>query len=179
MQTTWEYKLEETRTRSEILGGEIYLERIAIALERCATALERQFKVKEPTAVKHAPVKANLPIATYCESFKARYGTNPVITKKDAGIMTSLAKSIPQDKLSDLIQAYVQMDDRWFLTRLHDIPTLCANLSKVAVALVNGTNDPGEKLFWGKVFNEPDQICGTNETNGSNVGRKELSSRTP
>lgn len=91
-------------------------------------------------------------IATYCEAYKKRYGVNPIVTPKDGGICQRLLKAVPLEKAKDLIQAYLQIEDRWFMTKCHDLVTFEQNLGKVAVALANGTKDPHEKDFWKKVF---------------------------
>jgi hypothetical protein len=71
-------------------------------------------------------------IGSYCHAYKTRYGSNPVITGKSSGIIKRIVKDVGIDKTKRLIESYLRMDDEWFGTRNHDLPTLEANLSKIA-----------------------------------------------
>lgn len=104
-------------------------------------------------------------IATYCEAYKSRYGVNPIVTPKDGGICQRLLKAVPIEKARHLIQAYLQMEDRWFMTKCHDLVTFEQNLGKVAIALANGTKDPHEKDFWKHVFGGSDGSKSVQNTN--------------
>lgn len=91
-------------------------------------------------------------IAAYCDAFRARYGMNPPIDGKAAGLAKNLLRSIPLEKACLLVQAYLQLEDQWFLTKCHDFPTFIQNLTKVAVALSHGAADPQERGYWARVF---------------------------
>jgi hypothetical protein len=65
-------------------------------------------------------------VAAYVKAFQAKYGneTRPQITGKVAGQIQNLLKSVPLERAIQLVQVYLQMDDRWFETkhpRLHDV----------------------------------------------------------
>lgn len=91
-------------------------------------------------------------VKSYCDAFKLRYGLNPPIDGKAAGLATNLLKTLPLERAILLVQAYIQMDERWFIEKCHDFPTFTQNITKVAVALFNGTNDPQEKSYWARIF---------------------------
>lgn len=91
-------------------------------------------------------------VAAYVKAFQARYGagTRPQITGKVAGQIQTLLKSVPLDRAVQLIQVYLQMDDRWFETKHHDFTSFAENLNKIGVALDTGQNPGG--VDWGQVF---------------------------
>jgi hypothetical protein len=93
--------------------------------------------VEKPKAKKAATGGKEI-IAAYCDAFRARYGTAPTITGKDAGIASRLAKDLGQTKAIDLIGAYLSMNDPFFLTKRHDLPTFATNLNAVTVKLMTG-----------------------------------------
>lgn len=84
---------------------------------------------------------ANAFVARYCENFKLRYGVNPVITGRDAGICKRLTKSLSDERLETLIATYFKMNESWFLQKRHDLSTFENNLN----AVVKFAND-GESL---------------------------------
>jgi hypothetical protein len=83
-------------------------------------------------------------IRTYCDAFKARYGTNPQIIGVDAGIAKRLVKDLGLPKAKALVETYLGMTDAWFLERRHDLKTFANNLQKIVVALETGYN-PSKK----------------------------------
>ena len=119
-------------------------------------------------------------IGVYCEAFKTRYGANPVITGKTAGQARQLLKAIPLGQASELVQAFLQMEDNWFKLKCHDFGVLVQSLNQVKVALKNGTSTPHEKSFWDRVFgkgesnSEATNLPGAGEAPGRSVGRQEL-----
>lgn len=119
-------------------------------------------------------------IGVYCEAFKARYGANPVITGKTAGQARQLLKAIPLGQASELVQAFLQMEDNWFKLKCHDFGVLVQSLNQVKVALRNGTSTPHEKSFWDRVFGKGDHpgetanLPGAGEAPGRSVGGQKL-----
>lgn len=91
-------------------------------------------------------------LGLYCDAFKARYGTNPIIDGKSAGLVSNVLKVIPLERAQDLVQAYLQMDSPWFKTRCHDLVCFSQNLSLIAVALASGSQNPADKIFWENIF---------------------------
>jgi hypothetical protein len=125
-------------------------------------------------------------IATYCEAFKSRYGTNPVVDGKAVGLASNILRTVPLQRAQELVQAYLQMEDRWFLTKCHDFGTFVQNISKVSVALANGTQDPQERAYWNKVFkrgiggstHDGKPFQSTNRSDAADMGREALPSGT-
>lgn len=135
---------------------ERFLQRIAEATERIASALESR---AAPEKIKRDVVAtARLPgkniqalIKIYIDSWRLRYSTTarPDISKAN-GIFGTLLKSYTFEQLSELLQIYPQMTDEWFDKRRHDLSTFHGNVSKVALARDKGLNSTD--VNWGKVF---------------------------
>lgn len=126
-------------------------EPLTLTLSQSLTLKEKEegkSKAVEPSAA--TPPKANLIISVYCEAYKKRYGANPTITRKDSGQLANLLKSVGQDRLSQMLQVYLQMDDPWFKTRTHDVSTFIGSLSKIGVALQTGKAPGEKKIDWSK-----------------------------
>lgn len=100
--------------------------------------LEPNTKLKPSARGNHSPEGTNLVVSAYVKAFQARYGTRPVLPGKTQGQIKNLLRSIPVDRVVDMIQVYCQMDTPWFVTKRHDITTFIENLNPVAVALDTG-----------------------------------------
>jgi DNA-binding transcriptional regulator YhcF (GntR family) len=87
--------------------------------------------VEVVSEVKENPARSF--IAHYCEAYKAKYKTNPVIDGRAAGIAQRIVKSIGLEKAKLFIERYLEMNDQWFITKHHDLHTFEGNLNKVAV----------------------------------------------
>lgn len=93
-------------------------------------------------------------ISTYVLAYQKTYpGTRPVITGKVQGQLKSLLKSIPLERIRNLIQVYCQMKNPWFIKKSHDIGTFVENLNLVAKALDTGQDSSVEstQIDWKKV----------------------------
>ena len=88
----------------------------------------------------HLGKKTSTAIATYVKAYQQRYGKNakPQIIGKTAGQFKTLAKDIPSERLCQLIEVYLQMEDPWFVKKGHDVNTLLTNIQKIALALDTG-----------------------------------------
>ncbi len=87
-------------------------------------------------------------IALYCDTYRARYNARPAISGRDAGIAKRLIGTQGLPASLALVRAYLAMDDSWFVTKHHDLPTLEENLNKVAVHLQTGGTGPPPKETW-------------------------------
>lgn len=94
---------------------------------------EKEKNLSEGQEVALAPSAPKELIARYCELFKARYGTNPPIQGKDSGAAKNTVKSIGLPRALGLIETYLGMNDSWFLTKRHDLPTFAASLNAIAI----------------------------------------------
>lgn len=85
-------------------------------------------------------------VREYVLAYQKRYGpeTRPEITPKVAGQLKRFLASTPLPRAIELIQVYLQMDDRWFLTKCHDVTTFLENLNKVSLARATG-EQPGNE----------------------------------
>lgn len=70
-------------------------------------------------------------IARYCEVYKQKYSVNPVITPQVSGLAKKIVQQLGLMRACALIERYLQMNDRWFITKHHDLPTFWGNLNKV------------------------------------------------
>jgi len=69
-------------------------------------------------------------IAKYCESFKALYGENPIISKKDVGIAKRLLK-IPQIDL--IMERFFKSKDKFILQNKHSLNIVESQINKLMV----------------------------------------------
>lgn len=94
-------------------------------------------------------------IATYIEAWQARYKTKarPEV-KKCIGIFKSMLTQRKAQEIAQLLQVYCQMDDKWFLTKHHDVATFHENIGKVAVALDKGHERSNGEKHWTDIAKE-------------------------
>ena len=89
----------------------------------------------------HSP--AQQLIAVYCLAWKERYKTAPIIDGPNANaarLITTGKNKIPFQRAIDLVQTYILMNDRWFLTKRHDLITFKTNLNAVAIKHDTGSS---------------------------------------
>lgn len=86
-------------------------------------------------------------IGTYVKAYQTRYGpkARPELTGKVQGEIKRLLKDTPIERACEMIQAYVQMNDAWFLNKGHDFGSFMANLTKVSLALDTGRQMLGSR----------------------------------
>lgn len=70
-------------------------------------------------------------IGLYCDLWKNKYGDHPDIGGPEAGIVKNLVKDFGIEKAGAYVRSYLEMPDKWFLTKRHDLVTLKTNLNKV------------------------------------------------
>jgi hypothetical protein len=90
----------------------------------------------------------------YFEAYQKRYGEKcrPDVGGKIQGVVKALLRDIPLNRACDLVQVYLQMDTKWFITKAHDIVTFKENLNVIGNALDTGKNPGGvdwDKFNWG------------------------------
>lgn len=111
-----------------------------------------QVPSKKPSRVSKT-VGIDKVIAIYSSVYKSRYQVRPEIDGKTTGLVRALLKTHSVEKLSDLIEAYLKMDDPWFLVKSHDFSTFRENLTKVSTAMQTG-NDLSNKPKRPKIYHE-------------------------
>ena len=72
-------------------------------------------------------------IGLYCELWKSRYKTNPEMGGKPAGVAKRLVKNLGIRRARELVYAYLEMNDIWFIQQRHDLTTLESKLSAVVI----------------------------------------------
>lgn len=77
-------------------------------------------------------------VAAYCRGFKARWGVNPDIQGKDAGIAGRLAKSLSFERYEYLLGAFFQMPDAQLVKWKHPISAFEMKLNEVVVFADSG-----------------------------------------
>lgn len=86
-------------------------------------------------------------IGIYVKAFQKRYpGSRPEISGKVLGQIKTFLKDRTFERSCDLIQAYFQMEDPWFLKKAHDFSTFLSNIQKIATSLDMGVEDPNSEL---------------------------------
>jgi hypothetical protein len=130
-----------------------------VAPQRASIEQEKRGVARRATPARREEESTELKAASgqllraYCDAFKSRYGTRPVVDGKMVGLCKQVVLAVGSaEKACLLVQAYLQMEDRWFLTKCHDFVTFHQNMGKVAVSLASGTQDPHERKFWNTVF---------------------------
>lgn len=80
-----------------------------------------------------APAGVQETIALYCELWGAAYNSSsPHISGMVVGQIKTLVKDFGASKAQELIRSYLEMRDRWFLTKRHSISVLLENLNVVS-----------------------------------------------
>lgn len=105
-------------------------------------------------ASRHTPPKSGSPnsrlIVEYIKAYQLRYKARPIIDKRTQGLVKTILKAVPEDQACEMVQAFVQMNDPWFIKKAHDFPTFYENLTKVSMALQTGQDHgagPKKKTF--------------------------------
>jgi len=78
-------------------------------------------------------------VAIFCEEYKRRYAVNPNIIDKDAGQLTTLARSYPEDAFRKLCHAYIQdTTDVRVVNDAHPIGLFLTKRSRYQVQIAGG-----------------------------------------
>lgn len=107
------------------------------------------FQDLEPDANASPPVESNIGkklIGVYCENWKTRYKSNPPIRPQDAKSLKQLGESNGFDRTKKLIEAYLRMNERFYLQKRHDLATFMNNLTSVAHFIETGRVITGQDL---------------------------------
>lgn len=104
-------------------------------------------------------------IARYVEAFERRYGTRPIVDGLAAGEAKRVVQGLGYPRCLDAADAYVQTENPRYLSKCHDLTTLRMDLTRIAVALAQGVENPNENFSWEKwkrafMQDEPEKIEG-------------------
>jgi hypothetical protein len=83
--------------------------------------------------------KASAFVAAYCSRFKNRWGHNPEILGKEAGIAKRLAKTLSLEKFEIYLDAYFAMPDAWLGKTKHPLASFETKLNEIVAFANNGT----------------------------------------
>lgn len=72
------------------------------------------------------------PVSFYCELWKSKYNARPVITGKEAGIISQLTKDLGEKRVCELIDGYFRHPSVFFADRRHDLGTFRLRLGDVS-----------------------------------------------
>lgn len=85
-----------------------------------------------------APNKTKIFISNYCDLFKARYGSNPVINGKISGIAKRLAESLGEEKSKLYLEAFFAMPDAFLVKNRHPLAQFEFKLNEITVFANSG-----------------------------------------
>lgn len=77
-------------------------------------------------------------VGVYCEEWKLRYGINPPLRAQDTKQLKSVGETNGLERTSDLLRAYLGMNEAWMLQKRHDLATFFSNMTAVAQFMENG-----------------------------------------
>jgi ribosomal protein S18 len=97
-------------------------------------------KLKEAVEEPTQPEGVRQFIAAYCDAFRDRYGTTPVVSGIAAGQAKNIVKTIGSARACELVGTYLKMNDSWFVQRTHDLSTFVTSMNKVVVKHQTGTS---------------------------------------
>jgi hypothetical protein len=81
-------------------------------------------------------------IAKYCELFKARYLSNPIVDGKSAGIAKRVSKAIGDEKSNRYLEAFFQMPDADLVKSKHPLSKFEFKLNEITVFAESGKFTP-------------------------------------
>lgn len=113
-----------------------------VAKYRHSVTMQEEKKKKKRKRIIQTPeesggVTANSLLKRYCELFKVRYGQNPVIGRKEAGIAVRLAKV---ENIEALIKKYIDSDNKFITENKHAFNILESQLHKLQIEDNDGWN---------------------------------------
>jgi hypothetical protein len=77
-------------------------------------------------------------IAAYAEAWEYRYKTKPIVDGKAAGIAKRLVTDLGAQVAIELVEAYLDMSDAYYIQRRHDLQTFSFNLNQVKIYAERG-----------------------------------------
>ena len=85
-----------------------------------------------------APKKTNQFISKYCQLFKNRYGSNPVISQKIAGIAKRISTTLGEEKAVFYLEAFFAMPDANLVKNKHPLTQFEFKLNEITVFANSG-----------------------------------------
>lgn len=91
--------------------------------------------LKNPT---DSTKKAKAFIAGYCERFKTRYGHNPEVLGKQAGIAKRISKTLSEEKVGLYLDAFFSIPDSWLVKSKHPLELFENKFNEIVVFANSG-----------------------------------------
>lgn len=92
--------------------------------------------------------------ASYVRAYQTRFPNSrpeDLNDGKTRGQILTFVASYPIDRACELIQAYFQMETKWFGTKGYNFETFRNNLNKIGQALDSGKDPDGNEINWQEV----------------------------
>lgn len=100
---------------------------------------KRTKQAQEPAiAIAQPPSKSNFFIAKYCTLFKNKYGSNPEIDGRTAGIALRVSKNLTEEKINLYLEAFFKMPDSGLVKSKHPLNFFEMKLNEVVVFANSG-----------------------------------------
>jgi hypothetical protein len=77
-------------------------------------------------------------VAHYCELFKDRYGSNPAIRGKSAGILKRLTADVGEEKAKLFLTGYFSLPDAFLVKRKHPVELIESKINEITVFINSG-----------------------------------------
>lgn len=74
----------------------------------------------------------------FCAAWKARYKSNPPMRPQDAKALKQIGETNGIERTKILLEAYLRMNEQWYLKKRHDLATFSNNLTAVAQFVETG-----------------------------------------
>lgn len=84
--------------------------------------------------------------ARYCELWKSRYGSNPTILPQHPKQLKTIGEQNGKARTLQLLDAYFECPESWFVKKRHDISTFSSNLSNITAFLNSGKTISNNEL---------------------------------
>lgn len=95
-------------------------------------------KSSEPCGPPPETNKTQFLIATYCDQFRQRWGMNPEILPKHAGIARRLAEPFSKAKIERLLEGYFQLPDADLFRNRHPLESIEYKINQIVVFIESG-----------------------------------------
>lgn len=87
---------------------------------------------------KESGTPASRTVGYYCELFKERHGSAPVVRGKESGILKNLLKDISENELRRLLLAYFAMPNSNFIQKRHELGIFSVSIQAIKVFADSG-----------------------------------------
>lgn len=119
------YPLTPTPTLSPTLP-------LSLSLTHAHSQKKEAKKNLSPSAAQKVSEQSDQVIGLYFNFWKEKYTGRAPLTGKHFSLLKGIVKTNGVERTSQLLKAFFEMPDPWFIKRRHDVETFNANLNQVA-----------------------------------------------